>query len=82
MNYFPSVNVETRVHISSANIAGQGGITAGICSANLAAVSAVNAKLKVMEIQALEQEKAQLIRRFILTFLATFIFVFVCLYQA
>ncbi len=74
MNYFPTVNVETRVHISPINALGQGGSKAAMCSPNFAAVAEANSKLKALELKALEQEKAKHVRRFVLSLISTVIF--------
>ncbi len=73
MNYSPSINVETRVHISTTPNLGQSGISAGIYSPSLCAVSEANRKLKTLEVKALEQEKSRHIRRFVFTLISTVI---------
>ncbi len=74
MNNFHIVNVEARIHISSAHTQGGSGVTVGIPSSNFAAISEVKSKLKMMEVKALEQEKASKKRRFVLTVISVCVF--------
>ncbi len=74
MNYFPTVNVETRVHISPTNTQGFGGVSAGVCSPSFADMAEAKSKLKAMEVKTLEQERAKHVRRFVLTLISTVIF--------
>ncbi len=74
MNNFHTVNVETRIHISSANTQGLGGVTVGVPSPDFAAIAEAKSKLKMMEVKALEQEKASCKRRFVFTVISVCVF--------
>ncbi len=74
MNNFHTINVETRIHISTANTRELGGVTVGVPSSNFAAVVEANSKLKEMDVKVLQQEKAKHKRRFVLTISSVIVF--------